>query len=178
MKRIAIFVVLFMVLGMAASSVVQAQLKFGYIDTQKILATYPKALDAQKQLETERNTILQDIQRQEEEIRNAQQTLEQQSLLLSEEKKRERAQEIQNMLVSLQEETQRKDQQFTQRRDELLQPVYEDINAAIRKLSDAEGYDFVLDALNLLDAKEEYDLTDKILKELGVDVSSTSSGTK
>ena len=38
--------------------------------------------------------------------------------------------------------------------------------------------EIIIANLNLLDAKEEYDLTDKILKELGVDVSSTSSGTK
>jgi len=94
---------------------------------------------------------------------------------LSEEKKREKAQEIQNMVVKLQEETQRKDQQFTQRRDEILQPVYEDINVAIRNIREAENYDFILDAMNLLDAKKEYDLTDKVLTSLGVDVTSLNT---
>ena len=174
-KRIFLFLVIIIGMGVIASAHAQTQMKFGYIDTQKILATYPKALDAQKKLEEERGVILQDLQRQEDEIRTAQQTLEQQSLLLSEEKKREKAQEIQNMVVKLQEETQRKDQQFAQRRDEILQPVYDDINVAIRNIREAEDYDFILDAMNLLDAKKEYDLTDKVLTNLGVDVTSQNT---
>src|SRR4030042_20581 len=94
-----------------------AQLKFGFVDTQKILANFQKAKDAFKQFETERNTAIEELSKWQE---------------------------------------------------ELLKPVYEEINAVIRSIREKEGYDFIIDSLNLLDAKPEYDLTDKVMKELGV----------
>ena len=42
------------------------------------------------------------------------------------------------------------------------------INAAIEKVSQAESFDFVFDAVNanIVYAQPEYDLTDKVLDEL------------
>ncbi len=145
-----------------------AQLKFGFVDTQKILANFQKAKDAFKQFETERNTAIEELSKLQEDIRAAQQQIEQQSLLLSEQKKREKQQELQNMVLQFQQSQQDKDQGLAKRQEELLKPVYDEINAVIRSIREKEGYDFIIDSLNLLDAKPEYDLTDKVMKELGV----------
>ena len=171
-KRVLVIIGLVVLMMLLTASAVQAQMKFGYIDTQRIFASYQKAIDAQKRLEEERASMLRELQQMEEEIRTSQQALEQQSLLLSEEKKRQKEQEIQDMIMRYQRATQEKDQEFAKRQTEILKPVYDDINAAIRKIGDDEGYDFILDASALLDVKEQYDLTDKVLKALGVDVTS------
>lgn len=53
MKR---FIPIFIILGVFASiSLSFAQLKIGYVDSQKILAQYQEAVDAQNQLEQIRN---------------------------------------------------------------------------------------------------------------------------
>jgi Skp family chaperone for outer membrane proteins len=52
-------------------------------------------------------------------------------------------------------------------------PVFDEINEAIHKVGEEEGYDFIFDAVagNIVYAKEDHDVTDKVLKELGVDTS-------
>lgn len=171
LKRSLILPVLLIVVCVMATAPALAQLKFGYIDTNRIIANYQKSIDAQKTLEAERDAALQELQKMEEDFVAAQQALQQQTMLLSQEKKQEKEQELQQMYAQIQRAGQEKDQQLARRQTEVLKPVYDDINAAIRKLSDAEGYDFIVDAVNLLDAKEEYDLTEKVMVELGIDVS-------
>ena len=177
-KRIFGLIIFLMLACILGSATVSAQLKFGYVDSQRIFATYQLAIDTQKRFEEERTAALQELQTMETEIRTAQQSAEQQSLLLSEQKKREKAQEIQDMIVRYQQLTQEKDQELNNRRDELLQPVYKEIDTAIKKVSGVEGCDFVIEALNLLDAKEEYDLTEKVMKELGIEVKPTTDEKK
>jgi len=166
-KRNVISVAFFVVMGVFGSEAVFAQLKLGYIDSQKIVMTYTPAVEAQKKWEGERNSIAQELQKMVEELRASQASLEQQSLLLSEAKKREKTQELQEMDRRIQEFQQEKDQELLNRREELLKPVYEEINAAIQKIKERDGYDLIFDATALLEAKEQYDLTDIVLKELG-----------
>jgi len=151
-----------------------AQLKLGYIDSQKILMTYSKAVDAQKKLEGESNAIVQELQNMEEEIRITNQQLEQQSMLLSDAKKREKAQELQDLYARYQQFQQDKEQEMGQRREELLKPIIDEINATIKTIGEKEGYDMVFDAGSLVHAKESYDLTERVLGDLE---GSTTSGT-
>ena len=177
-RRIFVLIIFLMLTCILGSATVSAQLKFGYVDFQRIFATYQLAIDTQKRFEEERTAALQELQTLETEIRTANQSLEQQNLLLSEQKKQEKAQEIQDMYGRYQQLTQEKDQELANRRDELLQPVYKEIDTAIKKVSGVEGCDFVIEALNLLDAKEEYDLTEKVMKELGIEVKPTTDEKK
>jgi outer membrane protein len=169
-------VVLFL-LGMNAYS---ADMKIGYIDSQRILATFPPAVDAQKELEAESAKWGQELQKMNEEFRTLQEQLDQQSLLLSEEKKRERAQELQNLALKIQQYQNEKwgeQGEFFKRREELLTPVFDQINEAIKKVGYDDDYDFIFDVVsgNILHAKEKYDLTDRILDELEKISSSASS---
>ena len=109
-------------------------------------------------------------------IRSLQQQLDQQSLLLSEEKKKEKQDEIQQLYMDSQRfQNEKFGQQgaLYQKRNELLQPVFDQINEKIQTVAAADGYDFIFDTVagNILYAKEEYELTKKILEELGVDTS-------
>ena len=148
-----------------------AQIKIGYVDSQKILSTFPPALDAQKKLEAESNKWGQELQKMQENLKALQDQLDQQSLLLSDAKKKEKAQQIQDLALKIQQYQSEKwgnNGEFFKRRSELLQPVLDQINNAINKVGDEEGYDFIFDSVagNILFAKSKYDLTDKVLKEL------------
>lgn len=164
----SILVVLFFALGIKAHF---AETKIGYIDSQRILSTYPPAVDAQKELEGESSKWGQELQKMNEEFQMLQEQLDQQSLLLSEEKKRERAQELQNLALKIQQYQNEKwgeQGEFFKRREELLKPVFDQINEAIKKVGYDEDYDYIFDTVsgNILHAKEKYDLTDRILDEL------------
>ena len=149
------------------------KLKIGYVHSQKVLAEYKEAQDAQ--------TKLDEINRQwENEGLELQQRLQQlreqfdaQSLLLSEAKKKEKQQEMEALYLQIQKFQRDKwDPQggeILKKQAELLQPIYDKINEVIKKIGDDEKYDFILDTANggiLYASEAQTDLTDQVLAEL------------
>jgi outer membrane protein len=156
------------------------QSKLAYVDSQKILATFPPALDAQKKLEAENNLWAQEFQKMQEDMKALNDKLEQQSLLLSDAKKKEAAQEIQNLAIKAQQYQAEKwgeEGKFFQRRKELLQPVFDRINVIITKIGEEDSYDFIFDtqAGNLLYAKATHNLTDEVLARLEKEASASGA---
>jgi outer membrane protein len=148
-----------------------AQQKIGYVDSERILAASPDAVDAQKKLDDENEEWGNEIQRMNEELRSLREALDQQSLLLSEARKKEKQEEIESLYSRIQlYQNQKWGQQgeFFRRQQELLQPVYDRITATIHRIAEEEGYDFILDSVqgNLLYAQEKYDLTDQVIEAL------------
>lgn len=157
-----------------------AQLKLGYVDSQRILSTNADAKDAQQKLEAEATKWTQELQRMEQKIKEKMETLEQQSLLLSDEKKQERIQELQNLQEQAQQYQIEKwgdNGEAFKLRKQFLEPVYEKINAAIHQVGEEGNYDFIFDTVNgnLLYSPNEYDLTDLVIEELEKAAVSTSS---
>jgi outer membrane protein len=181
-KSTAVFL---FVSALVLSGTVFGQAKLAYVDSQKILATFPPALDAQKKLEAENSQWAQELQKMQEELKTLNDRLEQQSLLLSDAKKKEAAQEIQNLAIKAQQyqaDTWGETGKFFQRRKELLQPVFDKINVIINKIGDEDGYDFIFDtqAGNLLFAKASHNLTDDVLARLekeGTSATAPKTGT-
>ncbi|MCK5145774.1 OmpH family outer membrane protein [bacterium] len=163
-----LFVVLALLLVFVAMPVM-AQLKVGYVDTQYIMAKYQGSIDIAKQLESERAVIASELQTMEKDLVDRQKKLEQQSLMLSEEKKRQQYEELQTLYQQLQQQAQVKDQEFNKRRDELLGPIVEEVDTAIKNVGDENGYDFVLKSEALLFAKDSINITEKVLEELQKD---------
>ena len=146
-----------------------AQVKMGYIDSQRILATYSKAVDAQKKLEAETAQASDELKKMENDFRAQQERLEQQAMLLNDEKKQQKAQELQELYMKIQQFSQDKQTELANRQDELLKPVFDKINTVINQIGEKDGYDFIFNGSisgNLVYAKEQYDLTDKVLAEL------------
>ena len=174
-KRVLKSVLFCAILLVFVSGSAFAQLKLGYIDSQRILATYSEAVEAQKRLESETNKAGEEIKKMEDNLRLEQEKLEQQSLLLNEEKKRQKAQELQEMYLGIQQFGQEKQAELGRRQEELLKPIFDKINDVITKIGDSENYDFIFNgsvAGNLVYAKEQYDLTDKVLEQLSKQISS------
>ena len=170
-------------LGAALTGTAAGQAKMAYVDSPRILASYGPALDAQKKLDGENTQWVQELQKMQEDLQTMQQKLEQQSLLLSDAKKRESAQELQNLALKAQQFQQDHwgDQgKFFQRRGELLQPVFDKINEVINKVGEEGGYDFIFDtqAGNLLYAKPSHDLTADILARLEKESASSAAASK
>ena len=168
LKRRLLAITIFCLLIVFSAASLQAQAKFGYVSSVKILATYQPALDAQKKLDTESQQVVDELKAKEEEFLSRQSDLEKQSMLLSEAKKKEKAQELQNMYAGIQQFQAAKQQEMIKRREELLKPVYDEIDEVIQAFGDREGYDYIMDSVqgSLVYAKPEFDITDKILAEL------------
>lgn len=182
MAVIAFIVLVFAGFGSKAA---HAQLKIGYINSNKILEVYKEAIDVRKQLQDINAQWEKEARDMQKEIKDLQDQLESQSLLLSEERKTEKAQEIQNKYLRYQQFLQEKwnpqNGESVKKEVELLQPVYDKINEAIKKIGRAEGYSYIFDVVqgNILYASDDQpDLTEKLLEELNKNLASATGADK
>jgi outer membrane protein len=163
---------LLFVAALALAGTVSAQIKIGYINSSKIMDKYPAAIDADKQLKLENDKWGLELQKMQEEFKASQEKLEQQSLLLSDEKKKEMAQGLQNLYTQMQQYQNEKwgeQGAYFKRKEELLRPILDKINAVIDAYGKRENYDIIFDTVpqSLVFAKDKYDITDLIMQELG-----------
>jgi len=161
-----------------------AQLKVGYVNSQQVMEKFKDALDVRKQL-AELNTQWEDEARDmQKQIQKLQEELESQSLLLSDQRKQEKVQQIQTLGQQYQLFLQTKwgqQGEGVKKEVELLQPVYEKINAAIKKIGQAEGYQYIFDVVagNILYASDDQpDLTEKLLVELNKELAASTTDGK
>lgn len=164
--------VILLVLLVAAPGFGQ-KLKIGYVHSQKLLTTFQDAIDANKKLEEIDRQWKQEGLEMQKEIERLNEQFETQSLLLSEAKKKEKQQEIQNLYMRIQQFQQEKynpqNGEIYKKQAELMQPVYDKINDVIKKIGEDEKYDLILDtaAGNILHVSEAVtDLTERVLEEL------------
>ncbi|MDA3838866.1 MAG: OmpH family outer membrane protein [Candidatus Delongbacteria bacterium] len=153
------------------SIVAFAEMKFAYINSDKVLAEYSEAKKAKEELakwnkdqEGKAMQMEQSIKKLEEEFKNM-------SVMISEEKKNEKMQDGQKQLMDLQqfkEQIWGQTGEFYKKNETLMQPIIDKINEVIKDVSEKGKYDYVFDANTgtLLFAKPEYEITDEILKVL------------
>ncbi len=171
-SRKVMLVILFVAVGILAGwSNSYAQLKIAYINSQRILSEYPEAQQIQKKLdeiragyEAEYNKMLKQYEQLAKEIEN-------QSLLLSPEKKAEKEKQLQDLGMQIEKYRYEKlgpQGEFYKKNMELTQPLYDKIDQIIQKIGNEENYDYILDVVQgvVLFAKPQYDITDKVLDEL------------
>ncbi len=149
----------------------QAQAKIRYINSQRILSEFPEALEIQKKLdeiragyEGEYNDMLQRYENLVKEIEN-------QSLLLSPEKKAEKEKEGQELGMAIEQFRYQKlgpQGELYKKNLELTQPLYDKIDQIIQRVGDEEEYDFILDVVQgvVLFAKPQFDITNRVIEEL------------
>jgi outer membrane protein len=154
--------------------------KFAYINSQKILATYKEAQDAQEQLDKINKAWEEEGRAMQKQFQELGEQLESQSLLLSEERQKEKQQELQSLYMKIQQYQAEKwgqSGEFYKKQDELMQPIIDKINTAIKKVGEEERYDYIFDTVagNILYASpSQTDLTDLVLQELEKGLESTS----
>ncbi len=165
---ISLVAVLFLIAGATA---VSAQGKVRYIDSQRVLEEYPAAQEVQKKIRDLENAYKQEYSKLEQEAQQLYDEIQNQSLLLSPEKKAEKEGMLQQKMGDLQRYQVEKlgpQGEFFKKSQDLQKPLYENINQVIKKVAEDEGYDYILDSVGgvVLFAKPMFDITNVILEEL------------
>jgi outer membrane protein len=93
---------------------------------------------------------------------------------VQEEERRKEIMRLDEELKRFQEES---EQNYLKKKAELLQPIIEKLQKAITELAEAEGYDYILNNSNstgiatILHGPKSEDVTEKLLRRLGIDPS-------
>jgi outer membrane protein len=149
----------------ALSAVAVAQeLKFGYVNSERVLREAVPAKAAQAKLEAEFSKREKDLADQAARLKASADKLDKDGPTLSEAERSRRQRE----LVDTDRELQRKRREFqedlTQRKNEELQSVVERANRVIKQIFDSEKYDVILQ--EVVFAGPRVDITEKVIKLL------------
>jgi outer membrane protein len=145
--------------------------KFGYIDSQKIFLEYKETQEAERLYKQEVDAWKAQAAGMEQDIVKLQDELRAQSLMLSEEKQREKKLEYDKKLEDYQRfmaDVFGEEGRAAKRNKELTQPIVDKINRILETMAEAEGYTMVFDIANanIVYADKTLDLTDRVLVEL------------
>ena len=168
-KPVVLFVIVFSIL--TGIPFLSAQSKFRYVDSQKVLTSLPEYADVQKELEKENNAWVQELKKIDQEIRNLKEQIEQQNLMLSDAKKKEKEQELQALIQNAQQyQTSKWGEQGDafKKQQELMKPIIDKVQKVIDRIAEEEDYDYVFDSVagNMLFVKPKFNITDDVIEAL------------
>jgi len=160
LKRL--FILLFAIALPAAA--LAAELKIGFVNTERVFRDSQQALKAQKKLEKEFQSRDQDIQKTIKQARDLQTYLEKEGLTLSEADRTKKQRELANLSRDLQHAQREFREDLNQRRNEEFAGVQERARKTIIEIAEKEKYDLIIE--NVVFASTRVDITDRILKAL------------
>ena len=149
---------------------IQAQSKVGTIDADYILGLMPEMAEVNKGLETYNSELQKEldstITRYETLIKEYQESAE----TLTEEEKKAKEGDIISLENDIKGFRQKAGVMLQMRRNELTQPLYEKINAAMLAIVNAEGYTQIIHSGSnaLAFSIQDADITLKVLDKLGI----------
>ncbi len=141
-----------------------AELKIGYVNTQRIFRDAPAAQKAGKKLEGEFAKRDQELQKMAKQLQGLQENLEKNSVTMAETERRAKEKEF----GELSREFQRRQREFREdlnlRQNEENAAVIEKANKAIKQIAEADKYDLILQDVVWVSPK--LDITDRVIKAL------------
>ncbi len=141
-----------------------AELKIGYVNTEKVFRDSQLALKAQKKLEKEFKVRDQNIQKQVKQARELQAFLEKEGLTLAETDRVQKQKELANLTRDIQHDQRSFREDLNQRKNEEFAGVQERARKTIMEVAEREKFDLILE--NVIYASPKIDITDRILKSL------------
>jgi outer membrane protein len=150
--------------GLFVAGEAAAELKLGYVNTQRIFRDAPVAQKAGKKLEGEFAKRDQELQRMAKQLKEMQENLEKNSVTMSETERRAKEKEF----ADLSREFQRRQREFREdlnlRQNEENAAVIEKANKAIIQIAKDEKFDLILQ--DVVWVNPRLDITDRVIKAL------------
>jgi outer membrane protein len=176
MKRIFSFVFAGVLAALAAAPA-QAQLKIGYVNSQRILAETPAFADVRATLEREFTPMRAEIDSLEARLGRADQEFQAQAGTLTEAARQQRQQTLQQQLAAYQQRGQQIQQQLQAREQELVAPVMQRVRGILEEVRRAGNYSFIMDPPDglVVAVDPALDVTPDVIRRLGGTPSPTAT---
>ena len=148
--------------------------KYGYIDSDYILSKVPEYGEAKAKLDKLADRWTKEIEDRYDILKKKKEAFAREEVLLPAEEKKKRSEEIEKL------ETEAMEMQklrfgvagdYFQKRQELIKPIQDLVFEAMQKVASNKNFSFIFDKANqsnLVYADDKFDLSDDVLKEMGV----------
>ncbi len=170
MKKVSLLIVALMLVGGLLTTATAAQ-KIGFVNSDRILAEYKDAVEAQEKLDVEAKKLQGEYQQMLMKLDSLKKSYDQQKMLMSESRRQAKEEEM----VKLQQQIQVYQQQklgpqgeIYQKQNEIVGPILEKVKKVIKEVATEQNYDFVFDTVagNILYAEPVHDITDDVIYQL------------
>lgn len=163
--------VLALVWALALPACARADIKMGFIDSDRIFAEYPKTREAQDSFNREVSELSKTAREKKTEIDGLQKKLDSQGPMLSDAKREEQNQDLQHKISDYESFVQTNwgpGGRITKLNEEYLKPIVDRVHAIVSDIGTQEGYSLILDAAdgNVIFGDKALDLTDRVLSTL------------
>ena len=168
MNKILRYIAIIISFGMLLSN----GMKIGYIDSNRIMNELDEVREIQVELEKEQRKMENEMEGLITKRDSLIQSYERQQILMNDQRKIEKQQEIQQISQDIERFQMEKfgpnGGEIYKIQNQLLAPVLSKIDEAIQRIGKERGYDFIMDAVSgaLVYAIDSHDLTDEIIDEL------------
>lgn len=167
MKKILLILTICLSVGLVYSQ------KYAYVDTEYIMNNIPTYETAQDQLNQFTEQWRNEIEKLKEEVDKMYKDYQAERVLLTEELRLRREEEIMKKEREMRELQQKyfgREGMLFKKREELIKPLQDDIYNAIREIAREGSYAVIFDtanSLNMLYTDPRYDKSDDVLRRLG-----------
>ena len=148
--------------------------KFGYVDTDYILMHVPEYAEAQAELNSFSADWQEEIETKYETVQRLQEAFDAEKVLLTEEMKTKREEEIRKRRQEAMEMQKQKfgvGGELFNKREELIKPIQDQIYDAIKDVANSKGLMVIFDKAkqsNILYSNPKHDVSDNVIKKMGL----------
>jgi len=148
----------------SAAAPAAAQVRIGFVNTERIFRESEPAVRAQKKLEKEFEKRDQELQRLGKQLQTMRENLDKNGMTMAESERAKKEREFADLNRDFQRKQRVVREDLNQRRNEELAAVLERANKVIRQIAEAEKYDIIFqDAVYF---SPRIDVTEKVIKAL------------
>jgi len=169
---------LIFILAAGTADVYAQDLKIGYVDPQAILNKMPEMKAVQQKLQNFAERKQEELSQKEQDFQQQITEYQQKSAVISDEAKAKEEERLGQLNADLQQYRQQIQQELQQKQQELVGPLLQEIERAINQVASDMNLTYVLntttstgDVIILYaspEAQEQYDITDQVMRELGI----------
>lgn len=152
------------VILLAVGAPAAAEVKIGFVNSDRLMRDAAPAVRAQKKLEKEFEKREQELQKAAKQLQDMQTSLEKNSVTMAESDRKNKERDFNDLNRDFQRRQREFREDLNQRRNEELASVIERANKAIKQIAEQEKYDVVFQ--DAVYANPRIDITDKVIKAL------------
>lgn len=167
-------ILIFSIVAVLSFAFAKAQrgIRVAYIDMEYILESVPEYQEASKQLDQKMQKWKQEIDQMANEISQMKAALQNEKVLLTKELIEEKEEDIalkEEELADYQQKRFGAQGDFLLQKQQLIQPVQDQVFNEIQKIGNQKKYDYVVDSseMAMLYSAERHDISDQVLRAIG-----------
>jgi outer membrane protein len=168
-------------LAWSAAGTASAQQKIGYVDSDYILGKIPEFATIQQNIDRQTQEWEKELEESQKGVDEMFREYQARELLYTNEERKRKRDEIMQAEQEMERLRMRyfgPDGELYTQQDNLMRPLQERVLEAIEKVAAEEGFDYIFDKSGdflFLFAREQHNLSDRVLEELGIDLETSGS---